>query len=195
VVGPGEVSGFNRTNDLLSGEGQIAPLIRNKAPLASLSPLRSFAARECIEAKRSVTVFNNQAVGVVRTLGHVRLGGRGRALIAATISRRCSSNFKRPIAATGYSRKRLLSVSHARVAQWLEHRSPKQTDSFAISMLLARIQTNITKQASCSSTDQGGGKRRLFIAFRAAPARSGAAAGAWLQSPEPGAAAPVACRA
>jgi hypothetical protein len=31
VVGPGEVSGFNRTNDLLSGEGQIAPLIRNKS--------------------------------------------------------------------------------------------------------------------------------------------------------------------
>jgi hypothetical protein len=30
VMGPGEVSGFNRTNDLLSGEGQIAPLIRNK---------------------------------------------------------------------------------------------------------------------------------------------------------------------
>jgi hypothetical protein len=28
---PGEVSGFNRTNDLLSGEGQIAPLIRNKS--------------------------------------------------------------------------------------------------------------------------------------------------------------------
>ena len=32
VVGPGEVSGFNRAKDLLSGEGQIAPLIRNTSP-------------------------------------------------------------------------------------------------------------------------------------------------------------------
>jgi hypothetical protein len=31
-VGPGEVSGFNRTYDLLSGEGQIAALIRNTSP-------------------------------------------------------------------------------------------------------------------------------------------------------------------
>jgi hypothetical protein len=32
MVGPGEVSGFNRTKDLLSGEGQIAPLIGNTSP-------------------------------------------------------------------------------------------------------------------------------------------------------------------
>jgi hypothetical protein len=31
VVGLGEVSGFSRINDLLSGEGQIAPLIPNTA--------------------------------------------------------------------------------------------------------------------------------------------------------------------
>jgi hypothetical protein len=29
MVGPGDVSGFNRTNDLLKGEGQIGPLIFN----------------------------------------------------------------------------------------------------------------------------------------------------------------------
>jgi hypothetical protein len=29
LVGPGDVSGFNRTNDLLKGEGQIGPLILN----------------------------------------------------------------------------------------------------------------------------------------------------------------------
>jgi site-specific DNA recombinase len=43
--------------------------------------------------------------------------------------------------------------------------------------------------------DGPGRREAMTVAFRAAPARSGAAAGAWLQSPEPGAAAPVACRA